>query len=95
MGKHAITITLTDKEKEELERLVHVPSTPQKLVRRATIVLKATQGWTNQQMIDAGLGTGVTIAAWRTRFAQLRLAGLKDVPKPGRPKTFNEECFIA
>lgn len=91
MGKHAISITLTDEEKQELDRLVNAPSTPQKLVRRATIVLRAADGWTNQQMIDSGLGTGVTIAAWRTRFANMRLDGLKDIPKPGRPKTYDEK----
>ncbi|GMA52558.1 hypothetical protein GCM10025857_39150 [Alicyclobacillus contaminans] len=66
-------------------------STPQKLVRRAQIVLRAADGWTNQQMVKAGLGTGVTIALWRTRFAELRLDGLKDVPKPGRPKQISKE----
>ncbi|GMA49225.1 IS630 family transposase [Alicyclobacillus contaminans] len=91
MGKRAIEITLTDDERDQLEQWVRSPSTPQKLVRRAQIVLRAADGWTNQQMVKAGLGTGVTIALWRTRFAELRLDGLKDVPKPGRPKQISKE----
>jgi transposase len=30
-----------------------------------------------------------TVALWRTRFRQHRLAGLQDAPRSGRPRSFS------
>lgn len=79
-------ITLTDSEKQELERLVHGRRTEVRVVCRAKLVLAAARGLRNQE-IAAELGVGLnTVGRWRTRFAKDRIAGiLKDLPRGGRP----------
>ena len=58
-------------------------------VIRAKIILAAAQGGSNAG-IAACLGVHVdTVRKWRRRFCQDRLAGLRDLPRSGRPRRFN------
>jgi len=84
----APTITLTDSEREILERWSRGRSTPARQVLRARIVLAAAQGRENQQ-IAVELGTDrLLVGRWRRRFAQKRIAGIeKDAPRSGRKPT--------
>jgi transposase len=55
---------------------------------RAAIVLAAVAG-KNHAAISAELGICIdTVRKWRRRFAEGRLAGLKDAPRSGRPPAF-------
>ena len=57
-------------------------------VIRAQIILSAAQGQANA-VIAADLGLHVdTVRKWRKRYAAHGLAGLKDLPRSGRPPTF-------
>ena len=55
--------------------------------QRAKIILRAAEGKSNQE-IAALLGVKVhTVGRWRTRFAELGIAGIeKDLPRGGRPR---------
>jgi transposase len=54
---------------------------------RARIVLGAAEGQSNAQLAKALGVTRPTVLLWRTRYAQVGLAGLlKDAPRPGRRK---------
>jgi transposase len=84
-------LELTSEQRHELQRLIQAPATPQKIVRRARIVLLAAQGRDNDE-IAAELDTStVTAGLWRQRFVDLGLAGLAEAPRPGRPPTLDEE----
>lgn len=88
---HAPAIALSDEHCHNLCRLVRAHATPQALVRRARIVLRAADDDrpTNLQ-IDAELGTSKdTVGLWRRRFAAAGLAGLQDAPRSGRPPVFS------
>jgi len=55
---------------------------------RAKIVLAAAAGQANAA-IAAELGVCTdTVRRWRRRFAEGRLAGLRDAPRSGRPPVF-------
>ncbi len=84
----ACTITLTDTERQQLERWARGRCTPVRLAQRAQMVLLAAEGQQNQE-IAAEIGVGrVTVARWRNRFATQRLAGIeKDAPRGGRQPT--------
>ena len=85
MARPKLPLRLSVEQTRELQRLVHAPRTPQKLVRRARIALLAAAGKDNRQ-IAAELHTShVTVGVWRQRVLDLGLAGLQDAPKPGRP----------
>jgi len=63
----------------------------QALALRSRIVLACAEGRSNK---DVALLCGVsppTVGKWRRRFCELRLDGLCDEPRPGRPRTISLE----
>ena len=91
MARPKLPLELTSEQRHELQRLIQAPATPQKIVRRARIVLLAAQGRDNDE-IAAELDTStVTAGLWRQRFVDLGLARLAEAPRPGRPPTLDEE----
>jgi transposase len=91
MSKAAVEIILTAQERSELEGLVRRRGTAQGLARRAQIVLLASEGIENKE-IAARLGAMPnTVGTWRRRFAEQRLDGLYDEPRPGAPRQIGDE----
>ena len=81
----ACAITLSDQERETLERWQRGRSTPARLVTRAKIVLRAAEGMMNKDIAQQVGTDRLSVARWRTRFAEKRLAGIaKDAPRSGR-----------
>lgn len=74
-----------------LEALVRAGSTPQALVFRCRVVLRAADpDRPTNQAIAAELGCDRhTVGQWRERFARHGLAGLQDAPRSGRPRAFS------
>lgn len=87
----ARVIELTDVELAQLERWSRRPSSAQALALRARIVLLAGEGLNNTE-IARQLGVAVSsVRKWRKRFAEHRLDGLTDEPRPGRPRTVTDD----
>jgi len=90
VARAAANITLASEEEAELRRLARTPTTPQQAATRARIVLRAAEGASNRQ-IAGELGTSeLMVGRWRTRFAREGLAGLRDQPRSGRPRTLDD-----
>ena len=90
-GRPTAAIVLSEDERETLERWARRPKTGQALALRCRIVLAAAAGETNQR-IAADLGcNAVTVGKWRQRFADKRLDGLLDEPRPGQPRKITDE----
>lgn len=76
---------LTDDERDQLVRWSKGESS--RLAVRARIVLACAEPGVVYAQVAAELGvTTMTVAKWRRRFGQSRLAGLTDSERPGRPK---------
>lgn len=91
MARAATTVTVTDEEREELERRLRSPRTEQRHAFRARVVLAAAAG---EGSADIARREGVrinTVSTWRTRFATKGLTGLEDEPRAGRPTVYGPE----
>jgi transposase len=91
MAGARVAVTLTDEERETLERWARRPKSSQALALRCRIVLAAAEGEQSKD-IAARLGCNAsTVGRWRGRFARMGLDGLHDEPRPGRPRTVSDD----
>ena len=90
MGKVAVAIDLTAIERRELESLARAHKTGQAMARRARIVLAAAAGLENKAICAEVGADANTVSKWRRRFAEHRLDGLLDEPRPGTPRRIGD-----
>ena len=87
----AVAIVLDDVEKRELTALTRKHGAPQAVAERARIVL-ATAGGLKNKEIASKLGVCThTVGTWRNRFADHRMDGLYDEPRPGAPREIGDD----
>jgi len=90
MAGARVAVTLTDEERETLERWARRPKSSQALALRCRIVLAAAEGEPSKD-IAARLGCNAsTVGKWRGRFTRMGLDGLHDEPRPGRPRMVSD-----
>ena len=84
----ATPVTLAASDRHRLKKMAYGHKTPYRDRARATIVVLAARGRSNNQ-IAAQTGMHVdTVRAWRDRFAAEGMAGLADRKRTGRPPRF-------
>lgn len=84
-GRPKVLLELTSDEVDQLTRWSRRAKSSQALALRCKIVLACGQGLDNKA-VAARLGVSQpTVGKWRKRFAERRLEGLVDEPRPGRP----------
>lgn len=88
---YASPVALPPESRCQIEALLRARSTPQALVFRCRIVLRAAAADNpSNQEIAAELGCNRhTIGQWRERFVTHGLPGLQDAPRSGRPRLFS------
>jgi transposase len=87
----AAEVRLKPKARSVLEARVRAPTTEQRAVLRAQIVLLAAKGCSTRS-IAREVGTMPrTVSQWRGRFAREGLAGLDDKPRPGPAPKYTAE----
>ena len=75
--RRASAIVLSDEERTTLKRWARGRRTPARQVLRARIVLDAAEGKRNIDIAPAVGTDRLTVARWRERFAEHRLASPK------------------
>jgi transposase len=84
MPKKLYIIDLTDKEREELIELTRKGKASARKLTRARILLKADEGWKDEQIIAALDTSDSTVERTRRRFVEGGLQkALNDDPRPG------------
>ena len=87
----AVRIELAEIERAELEARLRRRKVARGDALRAEIVLLAAEGLSNLAIVERLGVARMTVSTWRRRFAELRLAGLTDEPRPGAPRTVTDE----
>ena len=87
----SVAIELSAAERAELEANVRRSTAGQALVERSRIVLLAADGLTNVAIAAALSISKLTAGKWRNRFAANRVDGLADAPRPGAPRSIQDE----
>lgn len=90
-GRPKAPLVLADKERETLERWARRPKSAQSLALRCRIVLACATGTTNNDVAEQVGVHPATVSKWRSRFVSRRLDGLSDDPRPGAPRTINDD----
>ncbi len=90
-GRPKQSLELTVQERSDLAAVANSRSLPHGLVRRAQMILWSEDGMPVTEVARRQKLTPPAIANWRRRFRDLRLAGLHDQLKPGRPRSVGEE----
>jgi transposase len=91
MGKPAVSIAPNASERRELEPPARAHKTGQAMARRARIVPAAAAGLENKA-VSAEVGADAnTVSKRRRRFAEHRLDGLLDGPRPGTPRKIGDD----
>jgi transposase len=91
MSRKAIGIELTGEERFLLEHMVKSPTSTQREVLRAQIILKAADGEENLA-IGEELGlSNHSVGMWRNRFGAGRMAALANRPKKRTPIKYTAE----
>ena len=89
-GRQAQTIKLSREERKSLELLTRRGTAEQRQVMRAQIALMAHRGEATTAIARA-LGVSVqTVSHWRTRLALNGVEGLRERPRPGRPRRIGQ-----
>ena len=87
-------ISISDADRERLERLVRDRNTPQKLVWRARIVLLASDGLTAEAIAASVSKSLLTVRRWRRRYTAKGVDGLlKDATRPPGRKPLTAETI--
>jgi transposase len=86
---------LTEPERETLARWARRHTSAQALALRCRIVLGCAEGLANTAVAEREGCHAVTVSKWRHRFAQDRLEGLVDAPRPGAARTISDETVEA
>jgi hypothetical protein len=91
MAREARRITLDPDERQRLHKIANARLAPQGLAFRARLILRCAQADqpTNLVVAQELCCDPDTVARWRNRFARQRLAGLRDLPRTGRPRAFS------
>jgi transposase len=87
-GRSPFQISLRASERRALKRAARSQAAPHRQVVRARIVLDAAAGLPNALIARRVGVTPNTVRKWRKRFCTHGYAGLRDRPRPGRPRVF-------
>src|SRR5215218_4810122 len=90
----SVAVQMPAEDRLELTRWTRMSSLPAGLAQRARIVLLAEEGVGTNEIVHRVGVSKPTVIAWKKRYAEAGIAGLRDRPKPGRPAQVDEVAVV-
>jgi len=84
-----VVISLSKDERAELQRRARAQTLSHRAVVRANIILMLAEGVANSSVARALNQRRRIVMKWGKRFAEMRLQGLEDAERSGRPARFS------
>lgn len=91
MPKKAMSISCSDEQRVELERLASSRTSESRLVDKAKIILLSLDGTLNKDIAERFNIRANTVTDIRKRFNKNGIQGLYDKPRSGKPKTYDKK----
>jgi len=92
MPTKASPLLISDADRDELSRWLRSGNLPQKLVFRARLILQLAEGLPVTTVAERNETSRKTVHEWKNRFMAEGIAGLNDLPRPGRPTVISEKA---
>src|SRR5919201_6221644 len=89
-----VAVQMPAEDRAELTRWRRTPSLRAGLAQRARIVLLADEGVGTNEIVSRVGVSKPTVIGWKKRYAAGGIAGLEDLPKPGRPAQIDEVVVV-
>lgn len=90
-GRPVIKLEISDAERSQLQARLRAHKAPEDEKLRMRIVLACADGLSGKVIAERLHITVQTVSKWRRRYQAYRLAGLKDAPRSGRPRSVGDE----
>ena len=90
MARNAATISCGPEDRQALERLAGSRTESRQMVERARIILGCLAGKRVKEIARQCHTRPNTVIKWRQRFASRGLKGLRDEPRPGAKRLYDE-----
>ena len=85
MSQTTAALVLTNTQQQRLTNWARAATTPQRLARRARIILGTAAGLGSRRLAQQERMSRTTVQRWRARFLVAGCDGLQDRPRRGRP----------
>jgi transposase len=89
-GRPLAPLSLSEPDREVLERWTRRQTSANALAMRARIVLGSATGESNREIGVRLRVTPQTVGKWRARYVKTGIDGLLDEPRPGAPRTVTD-----
>lgn len=90
-GRQAPVVELSEEERRFLQGQVRRHRVARSMSERCRIILRCADGLTSKAVASEVGVHEHTVGKWRRRFVADRLDGLLDDPRPGRPRTIEDD----
>jgi transposase len=90
MHRRKAVIRLSDEVLQTLQRWTRQGTTEHRLAERARMILLLYEGLANEEVALRLDTRPARVSKWRQRFASQGLAGLQDLPRSGKPATYDQ-----
>ena len=90
-GRPKAQLILDEAERSQLASMARSRSLSAALVLRARIVLACEAEASNRKVAARLRLNAATVGKWRKRFVERRISGLHDEPRPGAPRSIDDE----